>query len=639
LPGSPGVARAAKVSLIELTRSYEDGFLIRPEALESAIDALPGDASYVVDAPQPIAAALRPFAVRALQFLVVTEPTLLGVNGARHAIAMMNRAGIPNSRIAIVLNVREAARDFKRAEIETALNAPVLAEIPPQRERGFARTIGALADELERLRPLEPIDALRLSATTQVGDRRMNVSHAPATRTESVRALGARPVLQVVSSAASSPHEALKGELTAAIMSRLDFGAAARMHTNDQKMNEFRAQVDDIATELLNAHPDVASVEEAAQLKRELIEETLGLGPIESLLNEPGITEIMVNGSREVYIERDGAIQKTTKRFVSGKQVRLVIERILAPLGRRIDEASPMVDARLPDGSRVNAIIEPLSVDGPTLTIRRFGVRRLGIEDLVSAGAMTPWMVDLLRAAVAARLNVVVSGGTGAGKTTLLGALSSFISRSERIVTIEDAAELLLDQPHVVRLESRPANLEGRGEVRIRELVRNALRMRPDRIVVGECRGAEALDMLQAMNTGHDGSLTTLHANTPRDALFRIETMVLTAGFNLPVRAIREQISSAIDIIVQVSRMRDGSRKIVSISEVVGMEGDVVTMQEIVRFRQRGLAADGIVAGEFEFGGVQPMCLDRFAEMGVEFDLASLNKASAPMASEAWAAR
>ena len=561
LPGTPGVARKGKLALVELTRSYEDGFLVRPEALESAIADLPADASYVVDAPHPLAAAVRPFAVRALQFLVVTEPTLLGVNGARHTIATMNRFSIPSSRIGLVLNLRDPVRDFKRSEIETALNVPVLAEIPPLRDRAFGRAIQALAEEVERLRPLEPIEALRLSATAPVGDRRLSGAHGTAARTDAPRPHGGRMTLQVAGPPLPS-HEAVKAEITAAIMTRLDFAAAARMHTDTQKMSEFRSQVDDISSELLNGHPEIATVEAAAQIKRELIEEALGLGPIESLLNDPTITEIMVNGSREVYIERDGRIEKTAKRFINSKQVRLVIERILAPLGRRIDESSPMVDARLSDGSRVNAIVEPLSVDGPTLTIRRFGVRRLGIDDLLAAGALTPGMVDLLRAAVAARLNIVVSGGTGAGKTTLLGALSSFISRSERIVTIEDAAELLLDQPHVVRLESRPSNLEGRGEVRIRELVRNALRMRPDRIVVGECRGEEALDMLQAMNTGHDGSLTTLHANAPRDALFRIETMVLTAGFDLPVRAIREQIASAIDLVVQVSRMRDGSRKV-----------------------------------------------------------------------------
>jgi pilus assembly protein CpaF len=316
--------------------------------------------------------------------------------------------------------------------------------------------------------------------------------------------------------------------------------------------------------------------------------------------------------------------------------LRSTIERIIAPLGRRVDEAAPMVDARLADGSRVNAIVEPLAIDGPTLTIRRFGTKRFAVDDLVRVGALTNAVVDFLRAAVEARLNILVSGGTGSGKTTLLNALSSFIPKDDRIVTIEDAAELRLDQPHVVRLESRPPNLEGKGQISIRDLLRNSLRMRPDRIVVGECRGGEALDMLQAMNTGHDGSLTTVHANTARDALSRVETLVLMAGFDLPVRAIREQIAGAVDLVVQVSRLRDGSRKVIGVSEIVGMEGDVVTMQELVRYRQRGVDAQGKVQGEFEPCGVQPVCLTRFEELGVDYDPVTFQNAPAKRAEAAW---
>jgi len=290
-----------------------------------------------------------------------------------------------------------------------------------------------------------------------------------------------------------------------------------------------------------------------------------------------------------------------------------------------LDESVPMVDARLPDGSRVNAIVEPLSIDGATLTIRRFGTRRLTAQDLLEKGSAVPQILDFLRACIEGRLNVLISGGTGSGKTTFLNILSSYIPERERIVTIEDSAELFLNQPHVVRLESRPANIEGRGEITIRDLVRNSLRMRPDRIIVGECRGGEALDMLQAMNTGHDGSLTTAHANSPRDALARMETMVLMAGFDLPVRAIREQIASAVDMIVQTARMRDGSRKIIAVSEIVGMEGDVVTMQEIIRFQPQGVDKDSKVAGEFQYTGVQPQCMRRFDEYGIEYDVRSLS--------------
>jgi pilus assembly protein CpaF len=342
-------------------------------------------------------------------------------------------------------------------------------------------------------------------------------------------------------------------------------------------------------------------------------------------MRDPAVTEIMVNGPKTVYIERAGKIERTGKRFASEQALRLVIERIIAPLGRRLDESVPMVDARLPDGSRVNAIIEPLAIDGASVTIRRFGTRRLTAQDLIEKGSATEEMLDFLRACIEARLNIVISGGTGSGKTTFLNILSSYIPERERIVTIEDAAELCLNQPHIVRLESRPANLEGRGEIRIRDLVRNSLRMRPDRIVVGECRGGEALDMLQAMNTGHDGSLTTAHANTPRDALSRLETMVMMAGFDLPVRAIREQIASAVDLIIQTARMRDGSRKIISISEIVGMEGEVVTMQEIVRYAQQGVDLENKVTGEFQYTGVQPQCLSRFDEYGITYDVRKLS--------------
>ncbi|TAM76143.1 CpaF family protein [bacterium] len=339
---------------------------------------------------------------------------------------------------------------------------------------------------------------------------------------------------------------------------------------------------------------------------------------------DPDTTEIMVNGYKTIYVERFGILEKTDKKFVNDRQFRVIIERIVAPLGRRIDEASPMVDGRLADGSRINAVIEPIALDGAMLTIRRFG-KRLQARDLIQLGSVTQPVLTFLRAAVQARLNMVISGGTGSGKTTFLNVLSNYLPEAERIVTIEDAAELKLMQPHVVRMESRPPNLEGRGEIRIRELVRNALRMRPNRIIVGEARGAEALDMLQAMNTGHDGSLTTIHANSARDALSRIETMVLMTGLDLPIRAIREQVASAINVVIQVARLRDGSRKVVSISEVVGMEGEIVTMQEIVRYQQHGIDLDGKVIGEYQFTGVQPNCLKRFEEVGVAYDVRELS--------------
>ena len=347
------------------------------------------------------------------------------------------------------------------------------------------------------------------------------------------------------------------------------------------------------------------------RLLKELADSVLGLGPLQDLLDDPAVTEIMVNGPEMIFVERAGKLSRLDRSLDGEEELRGLIERIVAPLGRRIDESSPLVDARLADGSRVNAIIPPLALNGSTLTIRKFARRRLTAEDLVAGGSLTPAAAAFLRTAVAGRLNVLISGGTGSGKTTLLNIMASFIPPGERIVTIEDAAELQLPQDHVVRLESRPANLEGRGAVPIRDLVRNALRMRPDRIVVGECRGGEALDMLQAMNTGHDGSLSTLHANTPRDALSRLETLVLMAGMDLPLRAVREQVASAVDLIVQIARLKDGSRRITAVTEVCGMEGEVFRLQDI--FTRRG-------EGDLLPAGLPPRCAERLADRGHTVD-------------------
>lgn len=363
-----------------------------------------------------------------------------------------------------------------------------------------------------------------------------------------------------------------------------------------------------------------------AVLEKELIQEAIGLGPLEYLLERDDITEIMVNGPDQVYVERGGVLYRTDTAFADNNQVLAAIERIVSPLGRRIDESSPMVDARLPDGSRVNAIIPPLSLTGPTVTIRKFSKKPFTAADLIRFGSVSPDIIRFLAVCVAVRKNILISGGTGSGKTTLLNVLSSFLPNRERIVTIEDAAELQLHQEHLVRLESRPPNVEGKGAVTIRDLVRNALRMRPDRIVVGECRGGEALDMLQAMNTGHDGSLTTIHANSPRDALSRLETLVLMAGFDLPLRAIREQIASAIHIVVQISRERDGSRKIVNVSEITKMEGDVITMQDLFVFRQTGYDAENRMVGVFEPTGGVPTFLEEISRAKLDLDIRMFNR-------------
>jgi pilus assembly protein CpaF len=357
---------------------------------------------------------------------------------------------------------------------------------------------------------------------------------------------------------------------------------------------------------------------ERGQMVQDILHEVNGLGPLEPLLKDHTINDILVNSHKQVYVERYGKLERTAVRFRDEAHLRRIIERIVARMGRRVDESSPMVDARLADGSRVNAIIPPCALDGACLSIRKFSKDPLQVTDLIEKRTLTPEIAELLRGIVRARLNVLISGGTGCGKTTVLNILSGFIPTTERIVTIEDAAELQLRQDHVVRLETRPANIEGKGEISQRDLVKNALRMRPDRIVVGEVRGAETVDMLQAMNTGHDGSLTTVHANSSRDALTRIETMVAMAGFDLPSKALRHYISSALDVIVQLSRLSDGSRKVVSVQEVSGMEGDIVTMQEIFLFEQTGIDQNGKVKGRFRATGIRPKFAEKFQAMGIQ---------------------
>ena len=385
-----------------------------------------------------------------------------------------------------------------------------------------------------------------------------------------------------------------------------------------QDAAEVEQVIGNYVDKVLEDNPFAVPVSERGRIVSDLRDEMLGLGPIESLLKDPSITEIMVNGPKKVLIERMGKLQLSGVQFHDDAHVMNIIERILSPIGRHIDESTPLVDARLKDGSRVNIIIPPLALCGPCITIRKFAQKALSVENLISFGTLDRKMADFIRACIQARINILVSGGTGSGKTTTLNVLSSFIPENERIVTIEDAAELKLQQTHVVTLESRPANIEGSGQITIRDLVKNALRMRPDRIIVGEVRSGEALDMLQAMNTGHDGSLTTAHANTPRDALSRLETMVLMAGFEMPVRAIREQISSAIELILQQSRLKDGSRKITYITEVQHMEGDVITTQDLFRFEQTGMDADGKLTGHFVSTGMQPSFMEKFQTNGVE---------------------
>ena len=404
----------------------------------------------------------------------------------------------------------------------------------------------------------------------------------------------------------------LRANVHKRLLNRLNLEALAQ---TDRTRAE--SEIRTLLSQLLTEETTPISLTEREALFGEVLDDVFGLGPLEPLLRDPGVSDILVNTHQHVFVERSGVLERVSATFQDDRHLLRVIDRIVSRVGRRIDDSSPMVDARLADGSRVNAIIPPLAVDGPLLSIRRFPAERLKAEDLVSLKALTAPMLEFLSHCVNARLNCLISGGTGAGKTTLLNVLSSFISSRERIVTIEDAAELQLRQEHVARLETRPANVEGKGSVRQRQLVVNALRMRPDRIVVGEVRGEEALDMLQAMNTGHDGSLTTVHANTPRDALARIETMIAMGATNLPERAMRQQIASAIQLVVQQTRLSDGSRRVTSISEITGMESDIITMQEIFLFEKLGLSQEGKVIGRFRATGVRPKCGERLRAAGI----------------------
>jgi pilus assembly protein CpaF len=405
----------------------------------------------------------------------------------------------------------------------------------------------------------------------------------------------------------------MKSRLHRAIINRMDLTKLGQLEPE-----QIHLEVARLAEELLTVENAPLSSNDRERLVGEVRHELFGLGPLEPLLADPTISDILVNSPKRIYIERGGRLEMTNIEFKDDEHLMRVIERIVSTVGRRIDEASPMVDARLQDGSRVNAIIPPLALDGPVLSIRRFGAEPLRMASLIEKNALTKEMAEMFDMCVKARLNVLISGGTGAGKTTLLNALSSYIPDDQRIVTIEDSAELQLQQPHVVRLETRPANIEGKGEITQRDLVKNALRMRPDRIVIGEVRGGEAIDMLQAMNTGHDGSLTTIHANTPRDALARLETMIQMTGMRLSDRAMRQQVASALDLVIQAARLSDGTRRITSISEITGMEGETITMQEIFQFERRGVGADGHVVGRFRPTGVRPRFAERLKQYGMQ---------------------
>ena len=552
--------------------------------------------------------------------VLVMNQDLLAINQTRKLNDFMRAIHYPKDRIQYVVN--KAVTDTKvtieilQANVDKQLlgvipydpatvQEAMLAGHPVQRNAKLP-----LSNALEQFagKVLYYLD--RLSADREHGISKDFLSQSDAAApAESVEVTN----INAVTALKIKVHQRLVRE-----MSMQEFAVTNKAPTGKELL-EMQMRTDAVVSKILDEEGGdiVPSIEAKRRVAKEITEEALGLGPLERYLADPTVNEIMVNGADQIYVEQSGKIQLAPHRFTSEDQLRRIIERIVIQVGRRIDEQSPLVDARLLDGSRVNAVIPPIALDGSKLTIRKFSKKRLGVQDLIKYNSVTSQMAQFFQAAILSRKNIIISGGTGSGKTTLLNILSSFIPPDERIVTIEDSAELQLPQEHVARLETRPPNIEGQGEITIRDLVKNSLRMRPDRIIIGECRGGEALDMLQAMNTGHDGSLTTAHANTPRDALSRLETMCLMAGMDLPVRAIREQIGSAVHLIVQQSRLQDGSRKVTYVTEVTGLEGEKILMQDIFRYEQRGVDATGKVNGFFAPTGNIPTFLDELVSKGI----------------------
>ncbi len=580
--------------------------LVTPELWARMMDlASAAFDNIVIDMPSGVGVLTQPVLDRADYVCVIGEPTPVGVLRTRFCLDYLRSLQFPQTSILLCLN-----------------------RVPP---RG-----GVALDQLEHVIGMAPFitlpdDPEPLATAAAKGQSVLEAvpRHAIARNLDrlgrEVTALGLRNI--AVSPVEAPPQRTtddeireLKLKVHHRLVDEIDVKKADLSYLADPvKLQEVRTRAESLVLKLLEEEGAHAfSRDVRRRVLKEVLDEALGLGPLEDLLADALVTEIMVNRFDQIYVERAGKIEQTTVKFLANEQLRGVIERIVAPLGRRIDEKVPMVDARLRDGSRVNAIIPPLALKGPALTIRKFAKRKLRVADLIGFGSLTEQMSTFLGAAVEARMNIVISGGTGSGKTTLLNVLASYIPSDERIITIEDAAELQLPQDHVISLESRPANIEGEGAITIRDLVRNALRMRPDRIVVGECRSGEALDMLQAMNTGHDGSLTTLHANTPRDALARLETLALMAGLDLPSRAIRDQIGSAINLIVQQSRLQDGSRRITHITELTGQEGDVFTTADVFVFRQTGMAPDGKIYGQYVPTGYVPSFIDTLSKRGIK---------------------
>ncbi|QLA14660.1 ATPase, T2SS/T4P/T4SS family [Desulfolutivibrio sulfoxidireducens] len=541
--------------------------------------------------------------------LVPAVPEPLAMAHARSDLDFLRQRNYSQDTVRLVLNRVGEDDRLSREAMEQHVGRQSLGAVPFDRAAAANLAGGrTYPGDHPRHEVTKAFDALTHAIVTSLGPGRAAPRPAPA---------GAAPQAPPPAAPAVD-YDAVKRSLHQRLLETFDLKYAdMEVESDPVKREELRQEVTRQIIVLLDESSAVRSREARDRLVRELLQDVLGLGLLEDLLADPSITEIMVNSFDTIYVERKGLIETSTRKFLSERHLMRVIERIVAPLGRKVDTSTPMVDARLPDGSRVNAIIPPLAVKGAALTIRKFPEKKLSSKDLIGLGTLSPQMETFLKAAVLARLNILISGGTGSGKTTLLNILSEFIPAGERIITVEDSAELKLLQPHVITLEGRPPNIEGKGEVTIRDLVRNCLRMRPDRIVVGECRGSEALDMLQAMNTGHDGSLTTIHANSAREALSRLETLVMYAGYELTPKTIREQVTGAIDLIIQIKRFKDGKRRIVQVSEVTGMEVDIITLGDIFVFRQEGAPTPQTVRGAYVATGYIPRCLSDFEDRGV----------------------
>jgi len=593
----------------------------------------------VIDASQPALNSLLGVCIDCSStVLPVVIPDILSLQSTSQFLHEAESRHYPLNKFQLLVNMADLSPDLSAEEIggyfQELLKRPLELSlpfdpvavikainrgVPVMQKSKNENLVQAFVQAVKALLKVSPVDVsqIHISLTTDapVVDETLPVANSPGEAAPQTKAL-TKVQQRAVAGWSAEQTRQVKQQLHKRLLQEVKLGEMEL--DNPAKREEVRSQLrDKLAEIMLTDKIEIASRKEQLLLIEELLDEALGLGPLEALLKDEQITEVMVNGPNHIFIERKGKLELSNRQFLDERQLRVVIDRIVAPIGRRIDESSPMVDARLADGSRVNIVIPPLALDGAAISIRKFPSERLKAENLIGIGSITREMAEFLRSAVEARLNILICGGTGSGKTTLLNIMSSFIPHGARIVTIEDAAELQLHQEHVIRLESRPANLEGKGQVAIRDLVRNSLRMRPDRIVVGEVRGGEALDMLQAMNTGHDGSLTTCHANAPREALSRLETMVLMAGVDLPIRAIRDQIASAVDLIVHQSRLRDGTRKVTHVVEVCGMEGDVITTQEIFKYEQMTVDANGHVIGRFKQAEIRPYVLDRFVTAGI----------------------